>query len=204
MIYVGLEPICFGILHGKLSRGDFQIEKKVEELIHWRPDDEIRLHRFTCADTLYQAEFTLDEAGGYYEDGELQATHFDTVFEDLAVFDQLTQTGYKQLYRRYGEDFTLPDEVLMQALNLEPYPLFKPDIIFWGKNNHLCVRKSSDELIVFAIDELSSATVSVCDNLMTLYAKAPRVAGYIAKQKEILSPSIFTRLGCWFNSLKDK
>ncbi|CAL2101702.1 protein of unknown function [Tenacibaculum sp. 190130A14a] len=67
-IYAGLEPICFGILHGEKVRGDFGYpDKIINELIYHPAEDDIPNDHLTCADTRYQEYFTIDFDGKYYE-----------------------------------------------------------------------------------------------------------------------------------------
>jgi len=50
-IYAGLEPICFGILHGEKVRGDFgHPDKIINELIYHPAEDDIPNDHLTCAD----------------------------------------------------------------------------------------------------------------------------------------------------------
>lgn len=168
MVYAGLEPICFGILHGELTRGDFQ--REYHKLLPWLPDEDCPHWHYTCADTLYQENFTLDEEGGYYEGYQLHALSFDGVIENLAVFADLRRQGYQQVYECYGENLQLPDEVLCQQLHLHPYPDYPADVIFWGKNDQLVVQRGVEEIRVFATGALLPEMQATLDELMQTYS----------------------------------
>ena len=171
MIYAGLEPICFGILHGNLARGDFQ-RQQPQQLMSWEPDQDCPFWSFTCADTLYQENFTLDENGGYYEGGQQSASSFDVVIEDLALFEWLHASGYQRVYSRYAEELSLPDNTLSETFALRSFPDFPTDIIYWGLNQEFVVRCSVDMLIVFALNDnaLDSAVTASLDALIAAHS----------------------------------
>lgn len=205
LIYVGLEPICFGILHGKLARGDFRHEKNPCVLIEWEPDEDSPHWHYTCADTLYQKYFTLDERGGYYENSQLHATSFDGVLENLAVFEELNAlAGYQEVYMRYAENLRLPAEELCRKLHLQPYPDYPAEVIFWGENEQLVVQRGIDELRVFAAGPLPPETEALLDELLQTHSvpdvtarEASAAAVEQLRRRLHEHPSWLTRLRRW-------
>lgn len=155
-IYAGLEPICFGILHGEKVRGDFgPPDKTINALIYHPAEDDIPVDHFTCADTLYQEEFTIDSKGKYYEGWRLVATSFENFLENLAIYPELDQLGYKHSTREYFEDIQIDFEQVKRDLNLTDYPEFPQDIIQWGQNSELAVKVSDDTILLCSKSEVT-------------------------------------------------
>ena len=156
IIDAGLEPICFGILHGEAARGEFKRSSGgMHELIYWPADDDIPIDHFSCADTLYQEYFTIDLQGGYYEGWELVATKFDSVIEDLALFQEIKQLGYQYSYTEYFENLQLNFERIKNDLALINYPDFPQDIIKWANNEEIVLKLSHKKISLFSKRELS-------------------------------------------------
>ncbi len=152
MIYAGLEPICFGIIHGNLIRGgEFGSNPKlINQIIHYLPDTDINANCFVCADTLYQELFMIDENGKYYEGWKLKATHFDHVIEDLAIYDEIYNSNFSQVVGEYFEDVNLDLKMIADDLNLHIYPDFVQDLVYWGKNDDSIIRISSNRVAAFS------------------------------------------------------
>ena len=166
VVYAGLEPICFGLLHPQTTRPWFGPSRTTYELEVWPPADEILIPHFTCAATGYQEYFTLDEEGHYYEGWKMKATCFDGVIEDLAVFSELKAAGYTQQYALHLERAPLAPEVWQAELSIQAYPSFPQDLIFWAKNETVVVRQSPDELRLFAQEALDPSLLRRCDDLL--------------------------------------
>jgi hypothetical protein len=175
MLYAGLEPICFGLLHGKLARGEFRAPHKAQTLIHEPPDEDRSHHLFACADTLYQTYFHLDEQGRYYEDWQLHASCFDAVIEDNAMWAELGAQAYQRVYSGYFEEGDIPVAALVEAFQVAPYPDFPSDIIYWGRNEQLVVRRSADELMVFSTGEPADDVAARGEALLAAYTNAPNL-----------------------------
>ena len=155
-IYTGLEPICFGILHGEKVRGDFgHPDKIVNELIYHPAEDDIPNDHLTCADTPYQEYFTIDFDGKYYEGWEPKATKFENLIEDLAIFEEIDQLGYKNSISEYFENIEIDFEKVKSDLNLTDYPEFPQDIIKWGQNAELTIRISNDKVNLYSKNEIT-------------------------------------------------
>ncbi|RTQ48985.1 hypothetical protein EJV47_15455 [Hymenobacter gummosus] len=173
MLYAGLEPICFGLLHGKLARGDFSPPHKADTLIHEPPDEDRSHHLFACADTLYQMDFHLDEQGRYYENWQLHANSFDAIIEDKAVWAELRAQPYERVYFGYFEEGAIPVAALAEAFQVAPYPDLPPDLIYWGRNEQLVVRRSADKLMVFSLTEPADDVAARGEQLLATYTNAP-------------------------------
>lgn len=155
-IYAGLEPICFGILHGEKVRGDFgHPDKIINELIYHPAEDDIPKDHLTCADTRYQEYFTIDFDGKYYEGWEPKATKFENLIEDLAIFEEIDQLGYKNSISEYFENIEINFEKVKSTLGLTDYPEFPQDIIKWGQNAELTIRISDDKVNLYSKNEIT-------------------------------------------------
>ncbi len=150
IIYAGLEPICFGILHGEAVRGDFANPKRIIHQLIYHPaeGDQIQAH-FTCADTRYQEYFTMDADGVYYEGWDPVARHFDHFVEDLAIFDEINALGYLHSCSEYFENIEIDFETIKTDLELWDYPDFPQGIIQWGQNAALTLRVSKDQITLY-------------------------------------------------------
>lgn len=167
MVYSGLEPICFGILHGENSRGDFAFpEKKINELIYY-PDwqDETKI-QFNCADTRYQENFSLDRDGNYYEGGEVKATKFDFIIEDLSIFQELQDQGYSKSTSKHFENIIIDVNKIKSDLKLDDYPNFPQDKIYWGASQNLALRVGIDKISLFSKSEIPPEKIKYLDNLV--------------------------------------
>jgi hypothetical protein len=170
VVYAGLEPICFGLLHPQTTRPWFGPSRTTYELEVFPPEPDQPAYHFTCAATGYQEYFTLDEEGHYYEGWKRMATCFDGVIEDLAVFAELQAAGYTQQYAHQLERGPLAPEVWQTELSLEAYPLFPQDLIFWARNETVVARQSPDELRLFAQQALDPSLLRRCDELLHVSA----------------------------------
>lgn len=170
VVYAGLEPICFGLLHPHTSRPWFGPPRTTYELEVFPPEPGQPAYHFTCAATGYQEYFTLDEEGHYFEGWKMKATCFDGVIEDLAVFAELQAAGYTQQYTRQLERHPLPPDVWQTELRVEAYPLFPQDLIFWAKSETVVVRQSPDEFRLFAREVLDPSLLRRCDDLLLVSA----------------------------------
>lgn len=154
-IYAGLEPICFGILHEEIARGNFgKYRKEVSKLIYHPPEYDLLIGHLACADTLYQECFTIDFEGNYYEGWELKASKFEVIVEDLAIFGEIDRLGYKNSYHEYFENLSIDFEQIKRDLNFANYPEFPQDIIKWGKNAELIIRMSNDKISLYSKSEI--------------------------------------------------
>lgn len=155
-IYAGLEPICFEILQGEKVRGVFgHPDKMIKELIFHPAEDNIHIEHFTCADTVYQEYFTIDFEGKYYEGWELKANKFENLIEDLAIYGEINQLGYKNSISEYFGNTKIDFEKVKSELNLADYPQFPQDIIKWGQNKELTLRISNDRINLYAKNEIT-------------------------------------------------
>lgn len=170
VVYAALEPICFGLLHPHVHKRWFAPAQTTYQLDPHEPDAEVTVYHFGCAMTGYQEYFTLDEEGGYYEGWKKHASSFDGVVEDLAVFAEIHAVGYAQRYIRELDYERLSAEVLRTELGVVDYPSFPEDVIFWGGNGAVVVRRSPTELRLFAREVLDPALLNRCDELIRLHA----------------------------------
>ena len=145
LIYAGLEPICFGIVHGDLVRGlEFN---KPHQIISFTEKDLNPINHYVCADTLYQELFSIDEKGNYYEGSKLMATNFDYVIEDLAILDELNERRFKQIIGKKIESETLDLESIIIDFKLDENIV---DLVKWYSNNEVAIRITKFELKVYS------------------------------------------------------
>ena len=174
MIYAGLEPICFGILHGDMVRGDFyEPERIIHDFIHYPPDEDSPLDHLTCADTLYQELFTLDFEGKYYEGYTLVATRFEHQIEDLAVFDEIVGNGHERFERIYIEDLQthLDFEQVKKELELFDYPDYTQDVKKWACNEQLYVGLSHDTFLMISKEGFTETQQAYLQHVKELAAE---------------------------------
>jgi len=156
-IYAGLEPICFGIIHGNLIRGsEFRGEKN--KLVYDYSEENPEILHFYCADTLYQEEFTIDEKGNYYEGWEKLASNFDYVIEDLAVFNEVSKLNLSSLFDSYFDYKEIDIFSIIKLLNLKDYPKFPFDLTYWGRNENYVARITRNRILILGKKELSDDT----------------------------------------------
>lgn len=170
VVYAALEPIYFGLLHPHVQKRWFASAQTSYQLDLQEPDAEITSYHFGCAMTGYQEYFTLDKEGGYYEGWKKHASSFDGLVEDLAVFAEIHAAGYTQRYVRELDNERLSAEVLRTELGVANYPMFPEDVIFWGGNDAVLVRRSPTELRLFAREAVDPALLNRCNQLIRLYA----------------------------------
>ena len=166
VVYAALEPICFGLLHPHVHKRWFAPTQTSYQLDLYEPDAETPTHHFGCAMTGYQEYFTLDEQGCYYEGWKKHASSFDGVIEDLAVFAEINAAGYTQRYIRELAHEYLTSNMLRTELGVSNYPLFPEDVIFWAGNDTLLVRRSPDDLRLFAREVVDPALLSRYEQLL--------------------------------------
>lgn len=173
VLYAGLTPIYFGLVHPKVHHRWLRSPVTRYEPDFWEPDADTPIRHVRCAATDYQADFTLDENGGYYEGFQQQASSFAGVIEDCAVWAEAWATGYHQRWVHGLEEaeHMLPTATLCAALQVEAYPAFPEDLIFWGRNETLLVRQSSDSLTLIAREPFDPLLVSHYQQLLHLPPK---------------------------------
>lgn len=166
ILYAGLEPVCFGIIHGILSRGEFASYKRIfNRLIFTPKEPDFPIDLFLCADTLYQMDFSIDINGQYYEDCELAARNFDFVIEDWAIHDEITKNGYKYRLKRNNLDKEHDIGYLKDYLKIKDYPEFEVDKVFWGKSNEFAIRICKDSIVLYSKNEIKNQTISILKRL---------------------------------------
>lgn len=161
MIYAGSEPICFGIIHGNLIRGpEFKQEKQlIHQILPVEPKEDIPSYSFVCADTMYQEFYMIDVNGKYYEGYDLKANNFGYILEDLALFDEIKNSGVRSVFKTQLLDGNLNYGPFIQEYNLLPYEEFPVDLIEWYRNDKFVVRVSRTDLTLFSKIELNKAEV---------------------------------------------
>lgn len=198
IIYAGLEPICFGILHGEKVRGDFGYpDKIINELIYHAAKDDIPNDHLACADTRYQEYFTIDINGRYYEGWKLVATTFENLIEDLAVFEEIDKLGYKKSTSEYFENVQIDFEKVKDFLNLTNYPGFPQDIIKWGQNSELAVRISNDKIILYSKTEITEEQRNYLRKITNKKEKAVANNGYTTMAVKAQNDKRETKTNFW-------
>lgn len=124
----GLEPVYFTLLHGD---GGYPRTNTAEIDFYESEGDESK-YLFVCAQTEYQMNFTLDEHGRYYEDGEIVASNFGKFIEHLALWDELKSKGNFESFIR---DQKLNIKSLPEKLHLENVTEATDKYTSWYKNN---------------------------------------------------------------------
>lgn len=123
----GLEPVYFTLLHGD---GGYPRTNTAEIDFYESGLDSCK-YLFVCAQTEYQMNFTLDENGRYYEDGEIIASSFAKTIEHLALWDEIkAKENFKILVR----DQALKTQHLDQKLGLNIITEASDSYTQWFKN----------------------------------------------------------------------
>jgi len=147
--YVWKEPIVFGILHAENCRGQFR--GKEGELLIIPADDEVSIDHYVCADTLYQKELTITADGNYYENYNLECLSFDTLIEDLSMYDYLNrQNGYNKIYT-YEEPATYRFNLFLKEFHLTEIDGHWDEVLRWYRMGDASfVRKAYTGFCVFS------------------------------------------------------
>ncbi|MBO3272025.1 hypothetical protein [Hymenobacter defluvii] len=173
VLYAGLTPIYFSLVHAKVHHRWLRPPVTRYEPDYWEPDADTPVRHFRCAATDYQADFTLDENGGYYEGFQRQASSFDGIVEDCAVWAEVWAAGYRQQWVHMLEEVEhmLPTAMLCEVLQVAAYPAFPEDLIFWGRNETWLIRQSPDSITLFAREPFDPSLVSHYQHLLHLDPK---------------------------------
>ena len=165
--YSWLTPIVFGILHSGKCEGDFAGHEN-ELLIE---EEEFPTH-YICADTLYQEIFTMTENGNYYEGYNLQCRTFETLIENLSVYDELNkQGGYEKIFSYTGDTaeqcegsaaaFSEKVSPFLKELRLSALDGCWDDILCWYKSDSgLWVKKENLNLSAFSKNKTDKDIIS--------------------------------------------
>lgn len=124
----GLEPVYFTLLHG--DGGDPRTS--TAGIDFYKSGLDSCKYLFVCAQTEYQMNFTLDENGRYYEDGEIIASDFGKTIEHLALWDEFKK---KENFKIFTRDQRLNIQKLNEKLGLSIVPEASDEYTCWFKND---------------------------------------------------------------------
>lgn len=123
----GLTPVYFTLLHGD---GGFP-RTNTAEIDFYESDCDSAKYQFVCAQTEYQMNFTLDEFGRYYEDGEIIASNFGKTIEHLALWNEFKK---KENFKIFIRDQRLKTQYLDKKLHFKIVPEASDEYTSWFNN----------------------------------------------------------------------